>query len=233
MNIFQISQDLLDAFQELEDNGGELTEELEAKLSVSQADFKTKLDSYTKVIKNAESDINACDLEIKRLQTVKKSKQAAIDRLNKVIAWAVEMFGDTTKSGGKFVDLGTSKIQVRLTDKVEVNENFASETVDKFMDEIRHFAFTKELYYDELEDIVDIPKDKLEGVTANISFDIPLKAIYSENGYNVIKSLYLYNQNFKAKANISKTELKGNLKENPDAYPNLAHLTTNKTVTIK
>ena len=64
MNIFQISQDLLDVFQELEDNGGELTEELEAKLSVSQADFKTKLDSYTKVIKNAESDINACDLEI-------------------------------------------------------------------------------------------------------------------------------------------------------------------------
>lgn len=233
MNIFKISQDLLNTFQELEDNGGELTEELESKLLISQTDFKTKLDSYTKVIKIAESDINACDLEIKRLQAVKKSKQAAIDRLNKIIVWAVEMFGDTTKSGGKFVDLGTGKIQVRLTDKVEVNEEFASDTVDKFMDEIRHLAFTKELYYDDLENIIDIPKDKIEGVTANISFDIPLKAIYSENGYNIIKALYFYNQNFKAKANISKTELKGNLKENPDAYPNLAHLIINKTVTIK
>ena len=32
MNIFQISQEILDIFQELEENGGELTEELEAQL---------------------------------------------------------------------------------------------------------------------------------------------------------------------------------------------------------
>ena len=39
MNIWQIQQDLLDIFNELEDNGGELTPELEEKLAVTQEDL--------------------------------------------------------------------------------------------------------------------------------------------------------------------------------------------------
>ena len=52
MNIWQIQQDLLDIFNELEDNGGELTPELEEKLAVTQEDFKNKIKSYGEVIKS-------------------------------------------------------------------------------------------------------------------------------------------------------------------------------------
>ena len=39
MNIYEISQALLDIYNELEENGGELTEELEKALTITQADF--------------------------------------------------------------------------------------------------------------------------------------------------------------------------------------------------
>ena len=40
MNIFEISKELESVFDELEENGGELTEELEEKLSISQNEFR-------------------------------------------------------------------------------------------------------------------------------------------------------------------------------------------------
>ena len=42
MNIWQIQQELLDIFNELEENGGELTSELEDKLNITQSEFKNK-----------------------------------------------------------------------------------------------------------------------------------------------------------------------------------------------
>lgn len=232
MNIFQISRDLLDTFQEIEDNGGELTEELESQLAISQADFKTKVEGYANVIKSAQYDIKSIDEEIDRLRKLKESKNKAIVRLEKILIWAIEMFGDTNKSGNKYVDYGTGKISIRNTEKVEVDDAFAEDTVEKFMAGLRELGFTKELYYDELEAF--IPKsDDINGVSANISFDIPLDKLYTPEGYNVIKSLFEYNTDFKYKPSISKSYLKSFLKDNPDAYPNLAHLVKNQTITIK
>ena len=84
MNIFEISKELESVFDELEENGGELTDELEEKLSISQDEFRSKVDAYLSVIRHTESDVDCCDKEIKRLQAVKKSKQNAIERLNNI-----------------------------------------------------------------------------------------------------------------------------------------------------
>lgn len=232
MNIFQISQDLLDVYQELEDNGGELTEDLEAKLTVSQADFKTKVKSYTDVIKYTKSDIKLIDEEIARLKDLKESKNKAIARLEKVIIWAIDMFGDSTKSGGKFIDFGTGKVSVRNSEKVEVDDEFAEDAVNKFMEEIRQIAYTKELGSNDIEDLVTIPDDVIDGISAELKVSIPLKEFYGSAG-NILRALYESNKVFKYSPNISKTELKDKLKENPDAYPMLAHLVQNKTLSIK
>lgn len=232
MNIFQISQDLLDIFQELEDNGGELTEELEAQLSISQADFKSKVKSYTDVIKYTNSEIDLIDKEMARLKDLKESKKKAINRLEKVIIWAVNMFGETTKAGGKFVDFGTGKVSIRNSEKVEVDEEFAEDAVNKFMEEIRQLAFTGELANNDIENIVTIPDDVIDGISAKISIDVPLKDFYGPAG-NILRALYDSNKNFKYSSNVSKTELKDKLKENPEAYPMLAHIVSNQTLTIK
>ena len=231
-NIFQISQDLLAVFQELEDNGGELTDELEAKLTVSQADFKTKIKSYTDVIKYTEGDIKLIDEEISRLKELKESKKKAIARLEKIVIWAIGMFGEANKSGNKFVDFGTGKVSVRNTEKVEVDDEFAEDAVNKFMEQIREIAFTGELDNNEIEDLVTLPDDVINGVTAKISVDVPLKEFYGSAG-NILRALYDSKKVFKYAPSINKTELKTALKDNPEAYPMLAHLVPNQTLTIK
>lgn len=231
-NIFQISQDLLDVFQELEDNGGELTDELEAKLTVSQADFKTKIKSYTDVIKYTEGDIKLIDEEISRLKELKESKKKAIARLEKIVIWAIGMFGEANKSGNKFVDFGTGKVSVRNTEKVEIDDKFAEDAVNKFMEQIREIAFTGELDNNEIEDLVTLPDDVIKGVTAKISVDVPLKEFYGSAG-NILRALYDSKKVFKYAPSINKTELKTALKDNPEAYPMLAHLVPNQTLTIK
>ena len=231
-NIFQISQDLLDVYQELEDNGGELTDELEAKLTVSQTDFKTKIKSYTDVIKYTEGDIKLIDEEISRLKELKESKKKAIARLEKIVIWAIGMFGEANKSGNKFVDFGTGKVSVRNTEKVEVDDEFAEDAVNKFMEQIREIAFTGELENNEIEDLVTLPDDIINGVTAKISVDVPLKEFYGSAG-NILRALYDSKKVFKYAPSINKTELKTALKDNPEAYPMLAHLVPNQTLTIK
>ena len=233
MNIWQIQQELLDIFNELEENGGELTPELEDKLNITQSEFKNKIENYLYVIKKTESDINACDAEAKRLTALKKSKQNTIDRIKSIMAKAIEQFGDENKSGNRFIDLGTAKITVRKSDKVIVNDDFAAKLVDSTFTEIRSVAFTKELQSNDLKDLLTVPENKLDGVTANISIDVPLKDLYKDDGDAFIKSIFAYGKYFKVKANISKTELKANLEDNPNAYPELARLEQNKTLTIK
>ena len=233
MNIWQIQQELLDTFNELEENGGELTPELEDKLNITQSEFKNKIENYLYVIKQTESDINACDAEAKRLTALKKSKQNTIDRIKSIMAKAIEQFGDENKNGSKFIDLGAAKITVRTSDKVIVNDAFAENLVNSTFDEVRSMVFTKELQSNDLKDLLTIPENKLDGVTANISIDVPLKDLYKDNGDAFIKSIFAYGKYFKVKANISKTELKANLEDNPNAYPELAHLEQNKTLTIK
>ena len=233
MNIWQIQQDLLDIFNELEENGGELTPELEDKLNITQSEFKNKIENYLYVIKKTESDINACDAEAKRLTALKKSKQNTVDRIKSVMAKAIEQFGDENKNGNKFIDLGTAKITVRTSNKVIVNDDFAENLVNNTFDEVRSMVFTKELQSNDLKDLLTIPENKLDGVTANISIDVPLKDLYKDDGDAFIKSIFAYGKYFKVKTNISKTELKANLEDNPNAYPELAHLEQNKTLIIK
>lgn len=232
MNIFQISQELLDIFQELENNDGELTEELESRLTIVQANFKEKVKSYTDIIKYTNGEIDIIDKEVARLKKLKESKQKAIARLENVIIRAISMFGETTKSGGKFVDFGTGKVSVRNTEKVEVDDEFAEDAVNKFMEQIREIAFTGELENNEIEDIVNIPDDVINGITAKISVDVPLKDFYGSAG-NILRALYNSNKVFKYAPSINKTELKSTLKDNPEAYPMLAHLIPNQTLTIK
>ena len=233
MNIWQIQQDLLDIFNELEENGGELTPEREDKLNITQSEFKNKIENYLYVIKQTESDINACDAEVKRLTALKKSKQNTIDRIKSIMVKAIEQFGDENKNGNKFIDLGTAKITVRTSDKVIIDNIFAENLIYSVFTEIRCAEYTKELQSNDLKDLITVPENKLDGITATISIDVPLKDLYKDNGDAFIKSIFAYKKDFKIKANISKTELKANLEDNPNAYPDFANLEQNKTLIIK
>ena len=146
MNIWQIQQDLLDIFNELEENGGELTPELEKKLTVTQEDFKNKVKSYGEVIKSLKGEIDTIDKETARLKELKDAKNRVIERLSKVIAQAITKFGDETKSGGKFLDYGTGKISVRNSEKVEIDTERTDNVVKHVFGYLTACAYTRELF---------------------------------------------------------------------------------------
>ena len=119
-NIFNIKNELLAIFDELEENEGELTPELEEKLNITQEEFRDKIKSYSNVVKMLENDIANIKEEKTRLSDLQKSKEKSIERLKKIMVESIEMFGDTTKPGSKFIDFGTGKVSVRQTQAVEV-----------------------------------------------------------------------------------------------------------------
>lgn len=233
MNIFEISKEIESVFEELEENGGELTEELEEKLSISKDEFRSKVEAYLAIIRHTESDVDCCDKEIKRLQSIKKAKQNSIERLKNILVWAIDRFGDINKSGNKFIDLGTSKITIKTSNKVVVNEEYADNIIANTFGELREVDYTNELCDNHIKDLITTPENKLDGITTTISVDIPLKDLYKDKGDSFIKALFDYDASFKVKANISKSLLKDKLNENAEAYKDLAHIENTKSLLIK
>lgn len=254
MNIWQIQQELLSIFDELEENGGELTEELEQQLAISQESFRSKVESYTNVIKLAKADIAAIDQETKRLAELKKSKTALVERLSKVIIDAVEKFGETSKSGAAFFDYGTGKVSVRNSQKVILDDDkieaisgelckaFASEAMMGNASNREDFTFEDIIHrckqhteYDETGQVIDAPefitKEDIINTEVEISFKESIQNIMRGEGYNLIKNILMHNSatSFKPKAN--KTQIKNDLNSGFDVT--IGRIEPNKTLTIK
>jgi len=58
--------------QQIEDNGGELTEELSAQLDTIEAEFPVKIENCCKYVRNLDAEIAGLDLELKRLTDRKR-----------------------------------------------------------------------------------------------------------------------------------------------------------------
>ena len=254
MNIWQIQQDLLSIFDELEENGGELTEELEAQLAISQEDFRSKVESYTNVIKSVKADIAAIDEETKRLAALKKSKNALIDRLSKVIINAVEMFGETTKNGGKFFDYGTGKVSIRNSQKVVLDDNkieaiscefhraIASEAMMGNASNREDFTFEdiiqrckKHVEYDgngslEIQPY-NVTKEDIQNTVVDITFKEHIQDLMKGDGFNLLKQLFMYNSSIYMLPKIDKTQLKNEMKDTTNIT--IGEIVDNQSLVIK
>ena len=111
-SLYQIEQEYFEIAQYLEE--GEFTEELENKLAITQADLQTKAINYGFVIKDFDYDINMVDEEIKRLQSIKKAKVTAQERLKNTISDAMKLFKIEK------IECPTLKISFRKSESIEI-----------------------------------------------------------------------------------------------------------------
>lgn len=245
MNIYQIQQDLLAIFDELEDNGGELTEELEQKLAITQEEFKDKVEDYTNVIKSLDADMNAIKAEQARLKALYDRKENVAKKLKEIIINAINEFGDTKKSGVKYLDYGTGEVSVRKTQAVEVNEPLVKYVGDYLG---RMVTFNKECnqlgvidHIEKSEIVTDVAQntdmtvggDDLDHINVDLSITIPLKDLATGEGYPALREIAKYSDFYKLSTSVSKSAIKPELKENGSCMPNLAKLSTNESLTIK
>ena len=241
MNIYQLQQDLISIFDEIEENGGELTPELEKELSIKQDEFKEKVENYTKVIKFLEQDLNAIKEEKKRLTDLAASKQRIIDRLTRIIIEAINTFGETKKTGVKYLDYGTGSVSIRNSTAVDVDEVL----LDNMGKSIKHIlSFAKETNQLDVVDKIDTPtilasmygtvtESDIDNVNLKIGLTIPVYALIDGSGYNAIKEIVKYTNDLNVEPTVSKADLKNKLKENGSCIPNLARLVNNQSIQIK
>ena len=255
MNIYEISQALLDIYNGLEENGGELTEELEKALTITQADFKQKVRDYVSVLKQIDLDITGIDQEVKRLKAYKESKSKAKDRLSSILTNAIDMFGEHTKSGGAYVDLGDEKVSVRNTTKVEVdtdtvnaiakdvmntysNLNWtnswdeANLSIQSFIDRGKTHTKTDE-NGEEVPDPITIVPENYKDINATIKLTMPLSKLIGYEGVEFAKQLLNTNATYSVEGNVSKTDMKKEFVSTNTTENNIAKLINNKTISIK
>ena len=139
-SIFNIEADLEAIFMELEDNGGELTPELEEKLKITQENFENKVSKYVKAIRYYEDNVSILKGRKKGIDDLLKVRENRAKRLRAVITDAVSRYGIKGKSGNRVLELWDAKLFTRNTEAVELKEDRIAILTEEFFD------YARELY---------------------------------------------------------------------------------------
>ena len=107
-SLWEIDADLQKATQELIENGGELTDELNEVLTVNNNEFEKKALNYIWLIKNLENEADLRASEIKRLQAKNKAIDTTLDTLKTKLLDSVKLRGKV-KIGDFNLSVGKSK----------------------------------------------------------------------------------------------------------------------------
>ena len=116
MNLYQLTAEQARIEALLEENGGEITPEIEEALTLTAEALPRKVDGYGVLIRQFAAAEAACDAEIKRLQALKKTAQNAQRGMKDRILYAMQTFGYDKLAGE------TTKFSTRKSTAVEVNE---------------------------------------------------------------------------------------------------------------
>ena len=93
-SLYNINEKMLTLLSQIEANDGELTEEINTQLEITNDELQTKSESYLAVIKGREALNLQIDDEIKRLQAMKKANNNLVSKLKNSLLNAVNIFGE-------------------------------------------------------------------------------------------------------------------------------------------
>ena len=114
-NLFNIDAELYEVYSEIENNGGEMSPELEAALEISEAERMTKGEGYVYVIKQLKSQADLLKAEAKRLMEIAKQYENSADKLADRLLQSVISHGQIKTA---FVTISTRKSKsVSITDE--------------------------------------------------------------------------------------------------------------------
>lgn len=89
--LFEIGNEYLEIYRLLEDNGGEITPEIETALAINKSNLQEKSQNYISLIKEIEGRSQTVESEIKRLRALKKHNDTFVLKLKENIANAMKM----------------------------------------------------------------------------------------------------------------------------------------------
>lgn len=119
-SLYQIRQDHLSLLAMIEENDGEITDDIVQAIQLSNIEFKDKVISYGFVIKSVEDEIGNITSEIKRLQKCKDKaeKKAAVFR-DRILSGMQEFQIDNISNP-------IIKITIRKSNSVDLSDEFSN-----------------------------------------------------------------------------------------------------------
>lgn len=122
-NLFDIASEYLNIIEELEENGGEVTESIENRLNINQNEMEEKLEAYRYVKASMEGEIQTLQDEIDRLQSKINTKNRVIEVLKDRLLYAVRLYGSPTKTGSISYATPKSKFTLVHTKPIVIDED--------------------------------------------------------------------------------------------------------------
>ena len=132
-SLYNLTEDLLAIYDALEENGGELTDELAVALDETEQALTKKADNYSSFIRMIRDRAAAADAEIKRLQGIKRVAQNAEKAIRNHIADYMVATGRNRLEGDY------CKISLSRRKGLEVDED---EALAPYFEAIGEFAAT-------------------------------------------------------------------------------------------
>ena len=123
MNLYQLTQEELSFLALMEETGGEVTDEIMEDLAIRRENFQYKAEAYAKFILKLEGEADQAAAEIKRVQALKKAKEAVSERLRTTLLTALQVFGnEDPKTGVKRYETALAKLSTRKSTAVEITD---------------------------------------------------------------------------------------------------------------
>jgi len=118
--LWQLTQDELSFIAMMEENGGEVNDEIMEELAIRRENWQYKAEAYAKFILKLESESEQAAAEIKRIQALKKAKENTVLRLRESLLAALMVFTEEDAKGIRRYETPLAKLSTRKSQAVEV-----------------------------------------------------------------------------------------------------------------
>lgn len=257
-SIYNITTELEDIFLELEENGGELTPELEERLVITQESLKSKLDSYRKAYTVLNLEAESCKKEEQRLAVLRKTKENNAERLKGVMLDAVIAYGDLGKSGNKVINLVDSKLYTKNTKCVEIDENLNQIFIDLVLEHLQslwdndmidsNFSFSRDVLLEQINDKFTeryseqsarlreetggyFTLDDLDCIKVKFEIEKPIGDLANKINFDLLNTFFNHQHEMTRSSSVNKTTMKNILNDGRDI--SIAKLVENTSLIIK
>ena len=134
--IYDIMSEYASIVEELEENGGELTEELEQRLAINGDNASEKVESYCKIIRNLEATVSAKLDEADRIKASSKRDSVTIDRMKNALHTFLIATDNRKFTAGSFVVGLRKSYAVNITDENSIPAEYVKTTTTTSIDKM-------------------------------------------------------------------------------------------------
>ena len=159
--LWELEKQYRDLFRDIEENEGEITEEIQEQLAINLEDFEDKVEAYFVIISEYKSYIERRKAEIERLKKLSEKDTLKVEYLEERLKDALHLFGGSkiTQTGKKNFFSNFKNLDIKLVSSASESVR----TIEGFNNkDYCEYKIVDKLSFTELEKIKEVAKVESE-----------------------------------------------------------------------